>query len=90
MFGRTLAAAALMAGAFLVPATTASAATPAAPAHADGFGACMDYAAGLHEIEPWLAHDACGADSFEQCYWILRRADTPAVIAATACRLADA
>lgn len=46
----------------------------------------MDYAVGEYDIEPWLAHDACDAGSFEECYWILRRDYVPAQVAATACR----
>ncbi|GAB3349541.1 hypothetical protein GCM10027360_03560 [Amycolatopsis echigonensis] len=54
---------------------------------ADDFGACMDYAVGEYAIEPWLAHDACDAATFEECYWVLHRAYVPAEVAVTACRL---
>lgn len=47
----------------------------------------MDYAVGEYDIEPWLAHDACDAATFEECYGVLRRADVPAQVAGTACRL---
>ncbi|WP_116204957.1 hypothetical protein [Amycolatopsis circi] len=86
MFGKALAAAVLAAGAVTASAATASAA-PVSPVTAQDFGACMDYAVGEYDIEPWLAHDACDAGSFEECYWVLRRADVPAQVAATACRL---
>ncbi|ATY12175.1 hypothetical protein CU254_18150 [Amycolatopsis sp. AA4] len=83
MFGKALAAAVLAAGAITASAATAS----AAPVTANDFGACMDYAVGEYNVEPWLAHDACDAGSFEECYWVLRRAYVPAQVAATACQL---
>ncbi|WP_406632828.1 hypothetical protein [Amycolatopsis sp. WGS_07] len=83
MFGKVLAATLLAAGALAAAAPAAS----AAPVKADDFGACMDYAVGAYDIEPWLAHDACDASSFEECYWVLRRAYVPAHVAGTACRL---
>ncbi|MCG3754622.1 MULTISPECIES: hypothetical protein [unclassified Amycolatopsis] len=86
MFGKALAAAVLAAGAITASAATASAA-PVSPVKADDFGACMDYAVGEYDVEPWLAHDACDAGTFEDCYWVLRRAYVPAQVAATACRL---
>ncbi|MBN9743037.1 hypothetical protein DMP23_18345 [Amycolatopsis sp. A1MSW2902] len=86
MFGKALAAAVLAAGAITASAATASAA-PVSPVKADDFGACMDYAVGEYDVEPWLAHDACDAATFEDCYWVLRRAYVPAQVAATACRL---
>ncbi|WP_409180536.1 hypothetical protein F9C11_29055 [Amycolatopsis sp. VS8301801F10] len=86
MFGKALAAAVLAAGALTASAATASAA-PVSPVKVNDFGACMDYAVGEYDVEPWLAHDACDADSFEECYWVLRRAYVPAQVAATACRL---
>ncbi|MGW4401443.1 hypothetical protein ACWEHA_39615 [Amycolatopsis nivea] len=86
MFGKALAAAVLAAGAITASAATASAA-PVSPVKADDFGACMDYAVGEYDVEAWLAHDACDAGTFEDCYWVLRRAYVPAQVAATACRL---
>ncbi|MGV9300132.1 hypothetical protein [Amycolatopsis sp. NPDC003676] len=86
MFGKALAAAVLAAGAITASAATASAA-PVSPVTANDFGACMDYAVGEYDVEPWLAHDACDAGSFEECYWVLRREYVPAQVAVTACRL---
>ncbi|MFD9890529.1 hypothetical protein ACFWY9_14385 [Amycolatopsis sp. NPDC059027] len=88
MFGRVVAATVLAAGALVATASGASA-SPVSTVNTQGFGACMDYAVGQHDIEPWLAHDACDADSFEECYWIFRKQYVPAVIAGTACRIAD-
>lgn len=83
MFGKAVVSAVILAAGALVPmASTASANT-------QGFGDCMDYAVAEHDIEPWLAHDACGADTFRECYWILRKEYVPAMIAVTACRIAD-
>jgi len=83
MFGKALAATVLVAGALTATASAAS----ASPVKAAGFGDCMDYATGEYDIDAWLAHDACDANSFEECYWVFRSAYVPAVIAGTACRL---
>ncbi|WP_158684417.1 hypothetical protein [Amycolatopsis orientalis] len=47
----------------------------------------MDYAVGEYDVQPWLAHNAYDAETFEECYWILHGEYVPAQVAATACRL---
>lgn len=73
----------LAAGAVIVPLATTASAAPRS------FNQCMDFLVGGHDVDPWLAHDACDAFTTQECYWILRDEYVPAVIAMHGCRLAD-
>ncbi|WP_158881384.1 hypothetical protein [Amycolatopsis anabasis] len=81
---RTFIPAVLLAATAVAAPLTASAST--APR---SFGDCMDLAVAEHGVDPWLAHDACDAVSFEDCYWTFRHEYVPATLAAAACRLRD-